>query len=104
MARVESLLQKTFLFDLVLQSGAGLSIEDVDSDTKADSSAEVALKQTMDILLGSATDGQNDLDEDDEVEAEEHQDEASDEDELVEAIDEKPDDPSDNKRRKTARS
>ncbi|CAK9020600.1 unnamed protein product [Durusdinium trenchii] len=48
MARVESLLQKTYLFDLILQgSSQGLATKDSDDATI---SAE-ALKRTMDVLL-----------------------------------------------------
>jgi len=69
MARVESLLQKTFLFDLVLQSGiTGLALQD-DADGKVEGSSigelivvrpehtpEHALKRTMDVLLGQEED------------------------------------------------
>merc|ERR1712217_206030 len=52
MARVDSLLQKSFLFDLVLQSGArGLAIQS-DLEEKRTHDAEGALKRTMDVLLG----------------------------------------------------
>eukprot|EP00440_Ansanella_granifera_P003157 gb/GFBE01003440.1/.p1 GENE.gb/GFBE01003440.1/~~gb/GFBE01003440.1/.p1 ORF type:complete len:984 (+),score=199.61 gb/GFBE01003440.1/:1-2952(+) len=90
MARVESLLQKTFLFDLVLQSSLGLAIEDgaeKDSDAteKEGSGAEVALKRTMDVLLGAADDDEDD--EDAEAAAEEAEEDASEEDEIVEALD-----------------
>jgi len=62
MARVESLLQKTFLFDLVLQSSSqGLALQDeMDLAGKGSSSAkkpsaasaETALSRTMAVLLG----------------------------------------------------
>jgi len=65
MSRVEALLQKTFLFDIVLQSGpVGLSLQDDqqagDVGTEG-TSAELALKRTMQILLGA------DKEEDDDV-------------------------------------
>eukprot|EP00929_Paragymnodinium_shiwhaense_P070946 TRINITY_DN36032_c0_g1_i1.p1 TRINITY_DN36032_c0_g1~~TRINITY_DN36032_c0_g1_i1.p1 ORF type:complete len:969 (-),score=231.23 TRINITY_DN36032_c0_g1_i1:181-3087(-) len=85
MARVDALLQKTFLFDLVLQSGgSGLAMqkaaEEADQEASlegrsllpaATDSAANALKRTMDVL--HADDG----DEDEEPEAE---DDSSDED------------------------
>merc|ERR1711957_139509 len=64
MARVESLLQKTFLFDLVLQSsGQGLALQDEptagvpDPGNKvAGAAAEDALRRTMSVLLGPDAD------------------------------------------------
>merc|ERR1712113_743003 len=64
MARVESLLQKTFLFDLVLQSsGQGLALQDEptvgapDPGNKvAGAAAENALRKTMSVLLGPDAD------------------------------------------------
>eukprot|EP00971_Amphidinium_carterae_P298842 5937072-Amphidinium_carterae.1 len=75
LSRVESLLQKTFLFDLVLQSSSqGLPIHDVSAigERKAERSitsggppsAEDALKRTMEVLLGD--DADHDLDDEDE--------------------------------------
>merc|ERR1719160_1658441 len=58
MARVESLLQKTFLFDLVLQSSSqGLALQDemdlaAGAEKTASVSAESALSRTMEVLLG----------------------------------------------------
>merc|ERR1712187_742844 len=61
MARVESLLQKTFLFDLALQSSSqGLALQDESELAQGDkrepstggASAEAALKSTMEVLLG----------------------------------------------------
>lgn len=50
-ARVEALLQKTFLFDFVLQSSSqGLSIQDGLPNGAGDAGS--ALRQTMDVLLG----------------------------------------------------
>lgn len=76
LARVEALLQKTFLFDLVLQSGgAGLSLmadfskppplplNGTDSLATLDASAplvdvaEGAMKRTMEVLLGGSVEG-----------------------------------------------
>lgn len=61
MARTEALLQKTFLFDLVLQSStSGLSIQDglprQGKQAAADSlaGAEDALARTMEVLLGDS--------------------------------------------------
>lgn len=55
MARVDSLLQKTFLFDLVMQSaGGGLALEASKKDTNGHGriSSENALQRTMEVLLG----------------------------------------------------
>eukprot|EP00928_Gymnodinium_smaydae_P087667 TRINITY_DN71902_c0_g1_i1.p1 TRINITY_DN71902_c0_g1~~TRINITY_DN71902_c0_g1_i1.p1 ORF type:complete len:980 (-),score=193.26 TRINITY_DN71902_c0_g1_i1:158-3073(-) len=58
MARVDSLLQKTFLFDLVLQSAGGLAVQAARGRAGGagtagiDNGAEQALKRTMDVLLG----------------------------------------------------
>merc|ERR1712216_509713 len=69
MARVDALLQKTFLFDLVLQSSSqGLALQDemdLAGGTKAPTasstaSAESALTRTMEVLLGPAKDGDSD--------------------------------------------
>merc|ERR1712146_634422 len=62
------LLQKTFLFDLVLQSGArGLAmLEEKENDEEK--SAEGALKRTMDVLLGEGTtESEDDVENDDDV-------------------------------------
>lgn len=64
MARVDALLQKTFLFDLVLQSSFGLALED--KAQKDSAGAEDALKRTMEVLLGRVAE---DSDEDEEVAA-----------------------------------
>merc|ERR1712216_351332 len=70
MARVDALLQKTFLFDLVLQSSSqGLALQDemdLVGGTKASptasstASAESALTRTMEVLLGPVKDGDSD--------------------------------------------
>merc|ERR1719201_2424756 len=69
MARVDSLLQKTFLFDLVLQSSSqGLALQDemdLAAGAKAPAvsstaSAESALTRTMEVLLGPTEDGGSD--------------------------------------------
>eukprot|EP00931_Biecheleriopsis_adriatica_P101535 TRINITY_DN76652_c0_g1_i1.p1 TRINITY_DN76652_c0_g1~~TRINITY_DN76652_c0_g1_i1.p1 ORF type:complete len:989 (-),score=254.89 TRINITY_DN76652_c0_g1_i1:89-3055(-) len=92
MARVESLLQKTFLFDLVLQSsGLGLAIEDGQEKTSEgdheDTGAEVALKRTMDVLLGAADGAEDEVDDVVEAAAEDgEEDNGSEEDEVVEAL------------------
>lgn len=62
MARVDSLLQKTFLFDLVMQSaGVGLALEASKAGTAGTTkvSSENALKRTMEILLGGIADGED---------------------------------------------
>mmetsp|Transcript_64419 Transcript_64419/g.153674 ORF Transcript_64419/g.153674 Transcript_64419/m.153674 type:complete len:951 (-) Transcript_64419:63-2915(-) len=76
LSRVESLLQKTFLFDLVLQSsGQGLPLQDADSGVSLAvkrshnggverPSAEDALKRTMEVLLGPKGDDDDDLHDD----------------------------------------
>lgn len=67
MARVDSLLQKTFLFDLILQSGSqGLATKDSEG---SDTSVE-ALKRTMDVLLQDNEEG-DEFEEEDEDEADE---------------------------------
>eukprot|EP00930_Biecheleria_cincta_P096969 TRINITY_DN8872_c0_g1_i1.p1 TRINITY_DN8872_c0_g1~~TRINITY_DN8872_c0_g1_i1.p1 ORF type:complete len:982 (+),score=238.61 TRINITY_DN8872_c0_g1_i1:17-2962(+) len=91
LARVDSLLQKTFLFDLVLQSsGLGLAIQDETDSQLEQAGAEVALKRTMDVLLGSADDdgeeGDEDVPAEDEEAVGEDADEGSEDDELVEDI------------------
>ncbi|CAJ1428002.1 unnamed protein product [Effrenium voratum] len=70
MSRVDSLLQKTFLFDLILQTGQGLAPQESEGDSSE------ALKRTMAVLLG-------------EEEVEDDQEEAEAEDELA---DEPPED------------
>lgn len=90
LARVDSLLQKTFLFDLVLQSsGLGLAIQDQTDTQPEKAGAEVALKRTMDVLLGAADDaedGDEDVVVEDEDAAGEGSKEDSDDDEVVEDI------------------
>lgn len=71
MARIDSLLQKTFLFDLVLQSSnQGLALqEDMDlaagkkaPAVSSTASAESALTRTMAVLLGPAEEADSDED------------------------------------------
>eukprot|EP00434_Breviolum_minutum_P024396 symbB.v1.2.021545.t1/scaffold1866.1/size97981/3 len=84
MARVDSLLQKTFLFDLILQSGSqGLAQESDATETSVE-----ALKRTMDVLLQDQDEEEDDFEEDEAEEGAE--DEASQEDveEEVEAKEE----------------
>lgn len=83
MARVDSLLQKTFLFDLILQSGSqGLATKDSEG---SDTSVE-ALKRTMDVLLQDNEEGdefEEDEDEaDEEASLEEDAEEEAEEDDV----------------------
>merc|ERR1712187_654040 len=66
MARVDALLQKTFLFDLAIQSAGGLALPDSTNgeqhaSSDADGGAERALKRTMDVLLGDAEDEEDEV-------------------------------------------
>lgn len=103
MARVDSLLQKTFLFDLVLQSSAfGLPVAVASKAGTVDGAedgaddgagkAAAALKQTMDVLLGGQAAGdeaEEASDEDDEDEdAEEPKPQAAAADEEAEEAEE----------------
>eukprot|EP00442_Polarella_glacialis_P000860 CAMPEP_0115163690 /NCGR_PEP_ID=MMETSP0227-20121206/72643_1 /TAXON_ID=89957 /ORGANISM="Polarella glacialis, Strain CCMP 1383" /LENGTH=1035 /DNA_ID=CAMNT_0002576011 /DNA_START=38 /DNA_END=3145 /DNA_ORIENTATION=- len=94
MSRVDSLLQKTFLFDLVLQSsGLGLALQDGEVDAEngtAEGGAEVALKRTMEVLLGPGDEDSEDEEDDegDEMVGEEADDQEDEDDdyEPVEAL------------------
>lgn len=106
MARIESLLQKTFLFDLILQDSSGLAIQEGQEapqngdEEPLDTSAEAALKRTMDVLLGD-TDEANDL----EMEEAEEEPEEEPEDDVIEEDDPAEEEPgahSAPKKRKTA--
>merc|ERR1712194_79708 len=73
LSRVEALLQKTFVFDLVLQSGgAGLALIDEDDSARKLSEegggAEGALAKTMEVLHGKRTLGGGDEDDSDDDE------------------------------------
>jgi len=56
MSRVESLLQKTYMIDLVLQTGhQGLALQDEPKAVKA-LDGDASLKRTMDVLMGDVDD------------------------------------------------
>merc|ERR1711957_590492 len=73
LSRVEALLQKTFVFDLVLQSGGqGLALLDDEDSARQVSDegggAEGALAKTMEVLHGKKTAGGGDEDDSDDDE------------------------------------